>query len=244
MYEGVTTKIRTVLGDTADFPTDIELHQGSALSPFLFTTVMDELPREIQAEIPWCMLFADDIVLIDESREGVNTKLERWRNTLEAKGFRLSRSKTEYLHCRFSANEGGGVASEVAIEGVIIPKVERFKYLGSVIQGNGEIDEDINHRIKVRWKKLKNATGVLCDRRILLRLKGRVYCIVVRPVLLYGVECWPIKKSQVQRMKVAEMRMICWICGHTRFHKIRNEVIRGKIRVVSIEDKMREVRLR
>ena len=45
-------------------------------------------------------------------------------------------------------------------------------------------------------------------------------------------------------MSVAEMRMICWIYGHTRLHKIRNEVIRGKIKVASIEDKMREARLR
>ena len=110
---------------------------------------MDELTRWIQDEIPWCMLFADDIVLIDESRKGVNTKLERWRGTLEAKGFRLSRSKTEYLFCRFSADEGG-VTGEVAIEGAHIPRVERFKYLGSIIQENGEIDEDINHQIKVR----------------------------------------------------------------------------------------------
>ena len=40
------------------------------------------------------------------------------------------------------------------------------------------------------------------------------------------------------------MRMIRWICGHTRLDKIRNEVIRDKIKVVSIEEKMREVRLR
>ena len=98
------------------------------------------------------MLFADDIVLIDESREGVNIKLERWRDTLEAKGFRLSRSKMEYLHCRFSAEEGG-VASKVAIEGAIIPRVERFRYLDSIIQENGEIDEDINHRIKLGGQK-------------------------------------------------------------------------------------------
>ena len=68
--------------------------------------------------------------------------------------------------------------------------------------------------------------------------------MVVRPALLYGAECWPIKKSQVQRMRVAEMRMIRWSCGHTRLDKIRNEVIRAKIGVASIEDKMREVRLR
>ena len=207
MYQGVRTRVRTVIGDKEDFPIDIWLYQGSALSPFLFTTVMDKLTREIQDEIRWSMFFADDIVLIDESREEVNTKLERWRDTLEVKGFRLSRSKTEYLHCKFSADEGG-VVSEVAIEGAIIPRVERFRYLGSIIQGNEEIDEDINHQIKVGWQKWKNASGVLCDRRIPLRLKGRVYSMVARPALLYGAECWPIKKSHIQRMSVAKMRMI------------------------------------
>ena len=56
------------------------------------------------------------------------------------------------MHCRFSVDEGD-VTSEVAIEGAIIPKVERFRYLGSIMHEDGEIDEDINHRIKVGWKK-------------------------------------------------------------------------------------------
>jgi len=55
------------------------------------------------------MLFADDIVLIDKTRQGVNDKLESWRFTLEASGFRLSRSKMEYMHCCFSrGREEGG----------------------------------------------------------------------------------------------------------------------------------------
>jgi hypothetical protein len=49
------------------------------------------------------MLFADDVVLVDESRTGVDQKLELWRQNLDAKGFRLSRSKTEYMKCDFSA---------------------------------------------------------------------------------------------------------------------------------------------
>ena len=89
------------------------------------------------------MLFADDIVLINETGEGVNTKLERWRGALETKGFRLSRLKTKYLHCRFSANEGG-VVDEVPTEGAVVPGVKRFRYLGSIIQPNRENDEDIN----------------------------------------------------------------------------------------------------
>ena len=63
-------------GDTDDFPIRIGLHQGSALSPYLFALVMDEVTRDIQGDIPWCMLFADDVVLVDESRTGVNQKLE------------------------------------------------------------------------------------------------------------------------------------------------------------------------
>ena len=58
---------------------------------------MDELTRAIQDEIRWCMLFADDIVLVDETRAGVNVKLELWRQTLESRGFRLSTAKTEYM---------------------------------------------------------------------------------------------------------------------------------------------------
>jgi hypothetical protein len=63
---------------------------------------MDEITKDIQEDIPWCMLFADDVVLIDESRIGVNQKLELWRQTLESKDFRLSRTKTEYMRCQFS----------------------------------------------------------------------------------------------------------------------------------------------
>ena len=49
-------------------PIRIGLHQGSALSPYLFALVIDEVTRDIQGDIPWCMLFADDVVLVDESR--------------------------------------------------------------------------------------------------------------------------------------------------------------------------------
>jgi len=54
------------------------------------------------------MLFADDVVLVDESRAGVNRKLELGRRTLEAKRFRLSRTKAEYMLWDFRETRDGG----------------------------------------------------------------------------------------------------------------------------------------
>ena len=80
MYEVGKTTVRTPGGAPYDFYIGMGLHQGSALSPFLFTLVMDELTNGIQDELPWCMLFANDIVLIDETTKIVNGKLQRWRH--------------------------------------------------------------------------------------------------------------------------------------------------------------------
>ena len=86
---------------------------------------MDELTRHIQEEVPWCILFADDVVLIDETREGVNAKLELWRGVLESKGFRISRTKTEYMECKFSQNRSGN-EGVVRIDNQEIPRSDHF----------------------------------------------------------------------------------------------------------------------
>ncbi|XP_070040991.1 uncharacterized protein [Nicotiana tomentosiformis] len=127
MYDGAKTRDKTIGGDSEQFPVIMGLHQG---------------------EVPWCMLFADDIVLIDESRTSVNERLEVWRQALESKGFKLSRMKTEYLECKFNT-EPREVGVEVRLESQVILSSGKFKYLGSVIQRKGEIDEDVTHRIRV-----------------------------------------------------------------------------------------------
>ncbi|KAG2594592.1 hypothetical protein PVAP13_5KG006512 [Panicum virgatum] len=186
---------------------------------------MDEVTRDIQGEIPWYMLFADDVVLVDESRAGVNRKLELWRRTLESKGFRLSRTKTEYMMCDFSAtrHEGG----------------RRL-----VLQKDGDIDEDVRHRISAGWLKWRQASGILCDKRVPQKLKGKFYRTAIRPAMLNGAECWPKKRRHVQQLSVAEMRMLRWFCVHTRRDRVRNEVIRDRVGVAPIEEKLTQHRLR
>ncbi|XP_070025956.1 uncharacterized protein [Nicotiana sylvestris] len=48
----------------------------------------------------------------------------------------------------------------------------------------------------------------------------------------------------MQKMKVAEIMMLRWMSGYTGRDKIRNEAIQDKVGVASVDDKMRESRLR
>jgi Reverse transcriptase (RNA-dependent DNA polymerase) len=79
MYTNIATCVRTCDDELDAFSIKIRLHQGSALSSYIFTLVMDEITKDIQGDIPLCMLFTDDVVLIHESRIEIDQKLELWR---------------------------------------------------------------------------------------------------------------------------------------------------------------------
>jgi len=45
-------------------------------------------------------------------------------------------------------------------------RVDNFKYLGSTVTENGDLDREITHRIQAGWKNQRKMSGVLCDKRI------------------------------------------------------------------------------
>jgi hypothetical protein len=128
------------------------------------------------------------------------------------------------MKCDFSAM--GYEDGDVSLDGQVVPKKDTFRYLGSILQKEGDIDEDASHRIKVGWLKWRQAAGVLCDPRMPHKLKGKFYRTAIRPAMLYGAEYWPTKRRHVQQLSVAEIRMLRWICGHTRRDRVRNDDIR------------------
>lgn len=105
MYEGAVTSMRTIAGDTEEFPITIDLNQGLALGFYFDCPRYGWINQHNTKRGWWCILFADDIVLIDEISSGVNQKLELWRSTLESKGFGISRCRTKYMHNKFSQHD-------------------------------------------------------------------------------------------------------------------------------------------
>ena len=160
---------------------------------------MDRLTDEVRREPLWTMLFADDIVICEETREEVERRLEFWRYALEKREMKVSRSKTEYLN-------GGNDDKTVKMEDTKVPRVKEFKYLGSTVQESGGCEREVKKRVQAGWNGWRKVSGVICDRRLPARVKRKVYSSVVRPAMVYELETVTVTKKQVEEMEVAGIK--------------------------------------
>ncbi|KAJ8870129.1 hypothetical protein PR048_029141 [Dryococelus australis] len=184
MYKGVPEKyVRTV--QNIDDNSSSWTRQGSALGPYIFDLVMDVLSESIREPALWSMLFADDIVL----------------NALEERGLKISLSKTEYL-CL-----GAKGIETVEMDRKKLQTSNNFKYLGSNVSSDENLDFEITCRIQAGWSNWRSETS-----------------------MLYGTDTWATVKSQCKRMKEAEMKMLRWMCGVSKLDHIKNNFIRGTVK--------------
>ena len=138
-YEDARTQVKTSIGLTGKITVRVGLHQGSSLSPYMFDMILDVMGRGIEEQPPWCMLFADDIVLRRTRRDHVERKLEEWRRAMEERGLKISRRKTEYLGCNEHQD------AEIQLQGETVKRVKIFTYLGSTLAEDGELDAEVTH---------------------------------------------------------------------------------------------------
>ena len=128
----------------------------------------------------------------------------------------------------------------VLLQGVEVPKVKEFTYLGSTVQCNGGCGSEVKRRVQAGWNNWRRVSGVICNRRLSACAKGKVYKTVVRPAMMYSLETVPLIKKQEAELAV----MLRFSLGVTRMDKIKNEFIGGTAKVRQIGDKVREARLR
>ena len=98
------------------------------------------------------------------------------------------------------------------------------------MEEEGGMGTEITKSVGAGWRhfeEMQRSTVVLGDKRMPVKLKGKVYETVIRPAMLYGAETWATTKRQEKRIEVTDMGMLRWMCGVTRKDKIRNEHIRG-----------------
>lgn len=241
MYKDVTTKIRCTAGTSEAFSILLGVHQGSVLSPLLFNIVINFLTSKLMQDLLLSVLFADDVGLTSERVEKLQEVFDKWKNILEDHGLRVSESKTEYMYLPFSDPQAP--TPDIMINGKVMPKCKSFKYLGSIINQTGSCDEDVNHRISVAWLKWQQNSGVLCDKRMPPKLKGKIYTTVVRPALTYGSKSWTMYEKFGRDLTTAEMKMCRMSLGVTKLDHIKSQHIRGTLNIKeTIVDKVKNER--
>ena len=97
MYTNARSRVRVDDTYSDDFSVKVGVHQGSVLSPLLFIIVLEALSKEFRTGCPWELLYADDLVIVDETMEKVVDRLKVWKDNLEAKGLRVNLSKTKVM---------------------------------------------------------------------------------------------------------------------------------------------------
>ena len=105
---------------------------------------------------------------------------------------KVSRSKTEYL-----CINGGNNDETVKMEDTKVPRVKEFKYLRSTVQESGGCEREIKKRVQAGWNEMRRVSGVICDRRLPAKVKGKVYTSAVRPAMVYGLETVAVTKKQI-----------------------------------------------
>src|SRR5437867_3222887 len=87
------------------FEVMVGVHQGSVLSPLLFNIVMQAIADNLKKGLPWELLYADDLVLLVESRFELEKRLTEWMARLKEKGLRVNIGKTKVMNCKVGVGQ-------------------------------------------------------------------------------------------------------------------------------------------
>ena len=109
--------------------------------------------------------------------------------------------------------------------GLFIPIVALFIYLGSMVTRDCTDEGDVEMRIKAAG----SAFGALRDRifaatSISMKVKKMVYIVLVLTILLYGSECWSLTEKLYNRLRAFHFRCVRSMCRVTRLHTRRYHI--------------------
>ena len=189
------------------------VRQGCVLSPILFTLYGEMIMRHI-ANLEGVRVggyninnvrYADDTVLIADSEEKLQILLDQVNASGEEMGLKINRGKTE---CMTISKKTPPPRLELKIGNEIVRRVQRFKYLGSILGEDGRCEHEIRTRIGIAKTAFGKMRNVVTSRHIRTDTKIRVIKTYVWATLLYGCESWTINKGMEERLEAFEMW--CW----------------------------------
>ncbi|KAI5739477.1 hypothetical protein M8J77_019725 [Diaphorina citri] len=184
------------------------------------------------------LMFADDCALVAETPELLQDILNIFVFEAQKLGLRVNEEKTEVMF--ISTPE-----ENISINGKVIKTVQNFKYLGTVIQSNGQIDKDIQHRLNSASINFRNLYDrVWKPHELSLKTLLQIYETVVLSTLLYSSECWTTTTNHMNVLNAFHLRCLRTICRIKWTDRTLNEEVLKKTGMLSINNIIQKRRLR
>lgn len=140
--------------------------------------------------------YADDLCLISSTHQHIQEKTTKLHRTSTSLGLNINLKKTKIM--RINARN----KNSVQVNGEPLEDVDTFTYLGSIITTSGGTDEDITSRINKARHVFAILKPVWTSSYMTTRTKLRIFNSNVKSVLLYGSECWKLRKDLTKKLRV------------------------------------------
>ncbi|KAI5746185.1 hypothetical protein M8J77_000906 [Diaphorina citri] len=215
------------MGDISNpFEIKTGVRQGDGLSPLLFNCVLEKVIREwriISKEVGIqtvrigvkkddleidCLAFADDLAIFAENIGDAKKQIDILKEVAEKTGLQISFEKTEFISSNTKAPK------EMKTKYGTINRVEKFKYLGEIIQANAS-DKEANIKRSAKMETAFQLTRNFYNKKsISTNAKIRHYQTVIKPESLYASECLSMHtKNQLEELEKKERKIVRRILG-------------------------------
>ena len=185
--------------------------------------------------------YADDCALLSHTPQDLQDALTKMAEIYDRMGLRINVQKTEVLQYQVL----NGKVSTITLNGEELKNVPCFRYLGSNISANCNLDDEVQYRIRQATSAFGRLNKrVFSNRDLSLQTRVMVYQVVCISSLLYCSDSWTLYRRQLKLLERFHMFSLQKILGITWRDKIPHRTILERTKCVSLENIVNRNRLR
>ena len=206
MYMKTEYSIKLEKGSLDPIKSNLGLKQGCPLSPILFNIYIDEVknifddscePIDLQGKQINHFLYADDLVLLSSSRDGLQNCLNRLHTFSRTKNLTINIAKTKTM---IFDKTGRLIKQHFIVANKKLEQVQSFCYLGFDVKISGVVSSAINTLYDKANKAMRPLMGVISRFNIPVKTSIKLFHAYISPILLYTTENWmALSNKSLQR---------------------------------------------